>query len=203
MAVLLDKGAASTLLFRTPILALTFTTIVFTFYVTSNIIYNLLLHPNRKYPGPLLARTSRIWFVWSSNTGKFHLHLQKAHRTYGPVVRIAPNELSYISAGAWKQIYGPRPGKEEMTKDPIMYQNLISVGSLLTIDRQRHGSIRKLVSSSFSASALREQEVLIQSYADLFMSKLAELCRDGTGVVDMVPWWNVRLSHLLTGMNVC
>jgi hypothetical protein len=195
MAVLLNDGTASILLLRAPILALAFATVAFALYVTYHIIYNLFLHPNRKYPGPFLARTSRIWFVWSSNTGKSHLHLQQAHKTYGPVVRIAPNELSYISAGAWKQIYGPRPGKEEMTKDPIMYQNLISKGSMLSIDRQRHGFIRKLVSSSFSASALREQETLIQSYADLFVSKLVEQCRGGAAVVDMVPWWNVRMSH--------
>lgn len=30
----------------------------------------------------------------------------KLHKKYGPVLRIAPDELSYASAQAWQDIYG-------------------------------------------------------------------------------------------------
>lgn len=38
------------------------------------------------------------------------------HEKYGPVVRVAPDELSYVTEGAWKTIYGQR--SVEMAKDP-------------------------------------------------------------------------------------
>jgi hypothetical protein len=50
------------------------------------------------------------------------------HLKYGPVVRIAPDELAYIDSEAWKDIYGQRPGKEEVPKDPPFYDNASGVG---------------------------------------------------------------------------
>ncbi|KAI7789082.1 benzoate 4-monooxygenase cytochrome P450 [Diaporthe eres] len=39
------------------------------------------------------------------------------HQVYGPVVRVAPDEVSYTSETAWRTIYGQR--SVEMTKDPV------------------------------------------------------------------------------------
>lgn len=33
------------------------------------------------------------------------MKLKALHDIYGPVVRVAPNELSFITAEAWKDIY--------------------------------------------------------------------------------------------------
>jgi hypothetical protein len=40
----------------------------------------------------------------------------KLHEKYGPVVRISPNELSYITDDAWNDIYGKFPGKPQLLK---------------------------------------------------------------------------------------
>ena len=39
----------------------------------------------------------------------------------GDVVRWAPNELSFSSAEAWKDIYTPRKPGEIFVKDPMFY----------------------------------------------------------------------------------
>ena len=49
------------------------------------------------------------------------------HLKYGPVIRIAPDELAYIDAEAWKEIYGHRVGKGEVPKDPQFYENASGV----------------------------------------------------------------------------
>ena len=72
-------------------------------------------------------------------TGNAHVDTQKLHNQYGPVVRISPNALSFNTAQAWKgdprrtvnpsraerhhaDIYGSRVGKEQLEKDPTIFQ---------------------------------------------------------------------------------
>jgi len=38
------------------------------------------------------------------------------HEKYGPIVRISPNELSYITEDAWNDIYGKFSGKPQLVK---------------------------------------------------------------------------------------
>ena len=165
-------------------------------YLLWTIIYTLFFHPLRKYPGPLLARSSRLWYTWYFTRGQLHVACHEAHKKYGDVVRIAPDELSYIAAPAWKDIYGQRPGKAEMAKDSTFYGNVLSTGSLLMAPRERHGFLRKLLAHSFSASALREQESLVESYADLLVTKVTEASAEGTKPVNLVNWYSVSLSSI-------
>jgi hypothetical protein len=43
-------------------------------------------------------------------TGNQHLYYRSLHEKYGPVVRVSPNELSFISVEAREEIYGLRVG---------------------------------------------------------------------------------------------
>lgn len=64
-----------------------------------------LLSPLNKIPGPALAKhTSWIlkWHEFSANRTRY---IHKLHLKYGPVVRIAPNEVAFASQGAVKEIY--------------------------------------------------------------------------------------------------
>lgn len=40
--------------------------------------------------------------------GRASWKVRNLHVKYGPVVRIAPGELSYTTSSAWKKIYGQR-----------------------------------------------------------------------------------------------
>lgn len=68
--------------------------------------YDLFLHPLSSIPGPRLAAVSQLWkrrADWKARRAHFML---KAHEKYGPVVRIAPNELSFSDPGLLQQVYG-------------------------------------------------------------------------------------------------
>jgi hypothetical protein len=43
------------------------------------------------------------------------------HEQYGDVVRVGPDELSFATGDAWRDIYEYRPGHKETTKDPTWY----------------------------------------------------------------------------------
>jgi hypothetical protein len=41
------------------------------------------------------------------------------HEKYGSIVRVAPNEVSFIDARACKDIYGQRSGHKPFPKNPV------------------------------------------------------------------------------------
>jgi len=81
-------------------------------------LYRVTLHPLASYPGPKSWAASRIPFVIFSTRGTLHYKIAELHEKYGPVVRIAPNELSYTSEDAWTDIY--HTSRPQLKKDPAI-----------------------------------------------------------------------------------
>jgi hypothetical protein len=118
--------------------------------------------------------------------------LQKIHAQYGEVARTAPDELSFITPSAWRDIYGPGKAtvfKKDMKVYPRMVEN---VDSILTADNANHPRHRKLLNHAFSSRALREQEPLFKIYVDQLIQNLkARAAEDGSeSVVDLVKFYN-------------
>lgn len=147
------------------------------------------------YPGPRIAGATRLWFCYHLFRGDLHLAIHHLHLKYGEVVRIAPDELSYTHADGWMQIYGQRPGKPEIAKDPLFYATLNGgPASIVSAPRDRHAVIRKQMAPGFSERAMREQEAIIRSYAE---SMIGALKRNGEAkVADLTRWYNVSISNL-------
>lgn len=155
----------------------------------------MYLHPLSSYPGPRAAAAGRLWFTYHQLTGDMPFVVHELHEQYGDVVRVAPDELSFINPDGWNQIYGHRPGKPEFQKDPVFYNSISSgPGSIVRAPRDRHGYLRKQVSHGFSERALRDQEGAIREFADMFITRLKENGADGKVAQDLVKWFNVRYS---------
>lgn len=107
---------------------------------------------------------------------------------------MSPNELSFVRAGAWEDIYGHRLGNPSFPKDPLWHIPQVNgVRSILSANDADHSRIRRLLVHGFSEKALREQEPLIQSYVDLFMTRLLQKtaeARLGTATVNIAQWFN-------------
>ena len=73
-------------------------------------LYNVFLHPLRKYPGPFLCRANFLKWMLVQCKGESSNYLQELHKKYGKVVRIEPNSLSFIESQAWPDIYGHKTG---------------------------------------------------------------------------------------------
>ena len=166
-------------------------------------LYNIFLHPLSQYPGPPLAAATRLWYCYYAVRGKLAPCVHAAHQKYGEVVRIAPDELSYIDPRAFNDIYGHRIGKPELTKDPRFYQALSSgEGSIIKADRQRHGHLRKQASHGFSERAMKSRQHVIVDYADLMLDRLEECAATGKPVVNIVDWFNVSGAEILNVAHV-
>ena len=76
-----------------------------TLYWSLWIFYTRTLHPLASIPGPFWASVSRLWYMYRIYVGDMHHVQRKLHEKYGPVVRIAPNEVSTAELAALPKIY--------------------------------------------------------------------------------------------------
>ncbi|KAI8631877.1 averantin oxidoreductase [Xylariaceae sp. FL1651] len=161
-------------------------------------IYNTWLHPLARYPGPRLAAAGQWWMISSYFNGRTPTDLLKLHNQYGPVVRTAPNELSYINPSQWREIYGYKPqGQAEFAKDHKYFSGLKFDPIILTADRHYHGYIRKLLAHGFSEKSLRDQEPILKQYIDTMCRRLYEESQDGLQSVDILSWYNFLIFDFI------
>lgn len=97
--------------------------------------YNIFFHPLRHYPGPLLARATRLYHLYYDLSGAQHLKQKEWHDQYGEVVRVAPDELSYNSAQAWVDICGMCPETQSNAGFSLLYSTLMKGKAALAIDQ--------------------------------------------------------------------
>ena len=104
--------------------------------------------------------------------GTLPYRLDDLHKKYGPVVRVAPNELSFIEAAAWKDIYA----KKEYLRPDEFRNRLPGKDSdhFITADVETHARFRRIFNPAFSEKALREQEPTVQSYIGKMMNRCEE-----------------------------
>lgn len=126
-------------------------------------IYNVFFHPLRKFPGPLFAAASKIPNAWYSTIGESHRYVARLHATYGEIVRITPNELSFISEQAWKDIYmhrqdGSGKAVKQLPKNNIR-PNQNGVYSILDAPDDVHSRQRRMLSHAFSDRAVSLQSL--------------------------------------------
>lgn len=79
-------------------------------------LYRLLFHPLARIPGPFLAKVTRFWHTKQYASGQWHDISLELHRKYGPVVRIAPDEVSFVDAEALKKLYSYSKPAQKVSK---------------------------------------------------------------------------------------
>ncbi|KAI5213461.1 hypothetical protein AUEXF2481DRAFT_701441 [Aureobasidium subglaciale EXF-2481] len=172
--------------------------IIYSGYVVSQVIYRAFVHPLSNYQGPFLYAVSYVPYYLDMWLGRMHTVAKDLHDTYGDVVRISPTQLSYNTAGAWKDIYGHRPGKAQLEKDPSFYFKQKEGPSIFISDDADHSRMRRLVSYAFSTQALLEQEPLIMKYVNLLISQLwSEVRGPSHGTLDIVKWFNCTTFDII------
>lgn len=140
---------------------------------------------------------TRLPYIRFVLAGRSAQALKTLHEQYGEVVRIAPDELSFINGDAWKMIYGVRPGHGQKPKDMRFYPPTSGAPSIISANDADHSRFRRLLSHAFSDSSLRGQEPIIKTYVDLLMKRLHEKSENGKQALDMVAWYNFTTFDII------
>ena len=117
------------------------------------------------------------------------------HKQYGEVVRIHPDEISFIGSSAWKDVYNSHPPfpKPEFGTAPSPN----GVRPMMTTNTEDHDRQRRIFSHAFSTTALKEQEVLVGHYADLMVARLRERVANGEDTFDMMRWYQYATFDII------
>ncbi|KAK0118681.1 hypothetical protein ONS95_007564 [Cadophora gregata] len=146
--------------------------ILLVLYLILTTIYRLYLSPLSHFPGPPICAITRLsWLIAliRGHQSRFPLLL---HSQYGAIVRIAPNELSFTSPQAWKDIYAHHQGRPEMAKNLQLYSQQPGSTHILIANREDHTRFRRTLSHAFSEASMREQEGILQLYAGGLVERL-------------------------------
>ncbi|KAL8827067.1 MAG: hypothetical protein Q9170_007163 [Blastenia crenularia] len=155
-------------------------------------IRNAYFHPLSKFPGPKSAAATPIPFVKNLIKGDMVTWVMGLHAKYGEVVRVTPDELSFITPSAWQDIYTTKPQLPKCEKGVVKLPNGVPNLSAETVTEE-HTRQRKILSYAFSERALREQEDILKRYTDLLITKLHEQMpstEKPSATLDITQWYN-------------
>ena len=122
------------------------------------------------------------------------------HERYGPVVRIAPNELAFTEPEAWNDIYGLQSGRVQNKKDVAAYSPPAgdmfgdAVG-IVHADDGAHARLRRLYGQAFTPKAIEGLAGMLGRYADLLVRQLGRAV-ERDAVQDMSAWFNYTTFDL-------
>ena len=161
-------------------------------------IYNLYLHPLAKVPGPFWAKLNRVWIAKQSYGGQYHRTLIALHKRHGPLVRIAPNEVSVADPTAIKTIYGA--GTKFNKSDWYSVWQGHRVFDLFGERNEKiHGQQRRLVSRPYAMESLKDLEPYVDNTVQVFLDAMSQ--RHGQ-VIDLGKWVQLfafgKIHSLLT-----
>ncbi|RYC56143.1 hypothetical protein CHU98_g10064 [Xylaria longipes] len=136
-----------------------------------------------KFPGPRLGAATGWYETFhdlKSPGGQFMYRLQKLHKTYGPIVRLSPDEV-HISDSAWIDML--LVGSAQGTRDkyvPAANQAGTPEGVFGTSAHNTHRRRRAALSPLFSKSCVTGAEGLIYDKFDLLIQRIdTQIVRDG------------------------
>jgi len=117
------------------------------------VLYPFAFSPLRAIPGPWSFAISKWRLAYEDWTGSRTRKIYLLHQKYGPVVRIAPNEVSFNSLSALRAIYGPGSGFERTSFyqmfDVYGRKNLFTFHSVYD-----HAERKKILAHAYSKSVL-------------------------------------------------
>ncbi|OTA53185.1 putative cytochrome P450 monooxygenase [Hypoxylon sp. EC38] len=115
--------------------------------------------------------------------------MEKLHRRYGPIMRIAPDEVTFAQPEAWTDIL--RKDRPLFLKDPLWWaaQPDHHEALMTAIHPESHSRIRKLLAPGFTMRALKSQEKILHQYVDLLVERLCDQA-SRKSTIDIAPWLN-------------
>ncbi|TID12828.1 cytochrome P450 [Venturia nashicola] len=137
-------------------------------------IYARTLHPLANIPGPFWPSISRTWLMWRHHKGDIEIVERVLHQQYGPILRIAPDEVVVADPKYIPQIYRiQKPLQKTDWYIPWRPQGLDSQPDLFTQTNEKaHAAYRRIVGGVYSFSSIAKNEPGMDVILNLFMERL-------------------------------
>ncbi|ELR02056.1 hypothetical protein VC83_08524 [Pseudogymnoascus destructans] len=139
-------------------------------------LYRATLAPLSKLPGPWYSRFSDVILMYKEFTAHRRVYIHELHKKFGPVVRLGPNEVSFTSVEALKEIYQSGGSGYDKTE---FYNLFIQYGirtTFSTLQKRKHDQMKRYIAGSYANTSIMHFEVVdgIQERVRAFLRQCEE-----------------------------
>ncbi|KAJ5121867.1 hypothetical protein N7526_008804, partial [Penicillium atrosanguineum] len=135
-----------------------------------------LLSPLSKVPGPWYTRFTSLWLKYQEFTANRRESIHALHKKYGPVVRLGPNEVSFTSLDAIKEIYASGGSGYDKTEFYSLFKQFKTKTMFSTLPRDEHSKRKRLFAERYAMTNVMKAKPLaaINERALTFVSQCTE-----------------------------
>ncbi|KAJ1712536.1 cytochrome P450 [Aspergillus flavus] len=181
----------------------------FATYLALKALYNLYLHPLRKFPGPKLAAIGPYYEFYYDvmKDGMFLWEMERMHQVYdsspnnavlrqGPIVRVNANEIHIRDPHYYSTVYAGNHRSTDKYHDAVAAFS-VPQASLATIHHKVHRLRRSILNPYFSKAAVTRLESAINERIERMCSRLEETMHYGQ-VVDLDAGFAALTADIVT-----
>ncbi|KAK0736943.1 cytochrome P450 [Apiosordaria backusii] len=118
-----------------------------------------LLTPN-PLPGPLYARLTSLVLKYHEFTATRTAYIHTLHLRYGPVVRVAPNEVAFASAAAVKEIYCSNGSGYDKTEWYDLFKVYDRRTMFTTLGKSEHAKRKRVLADRYANSNIMKGGIM-------------------------------------------
>ena len=161
------------------------TCVLVLFQIAYLALYRLVLSPLARFPGPVLAGLTSWYEIYYDIIlpGQYMWKIQQMHKRYGPIVRIAPNEVHVDDPEYLDEIYaGASKNREKYAFQLRTLPVPLSMGGSRT--HMLHRRRREALNPFFSKRSVIELESVIKAKCEQ-LARVFEGKRDAGAVINL------------------
>ncbi|KIW64826.1 hypothetical protein PV04_09733 [Phialophora macrospora] len=128
--------------------------------VAAFLLYRFITSPINKLAGPWHTKLTSLGLIYHEWIGMKRLWLHGLHQKYGPIVRVAPNQVSFTSATSIKEIYASAGGGFPKTEVYLMFKQGGYINLFTALDHEEHSRKKRIFADRYSNSAILKPKVL-------------------------------------------
>ena len=131
-----------------------------------------------------LAKYTPLWILWRRFTKRENKTLYKAHKVFGPIVRLGPNEISVNSLEGLRVIYGGNFDKHAWY--PNVFSNYFIDNTFCMVKAEPHRERKRMFANVYSKSHLQSSKDVHDNAKALLFDRLLPVFQsaslDNTGL---------------------
>ncbi|KIW02724.1 uncharacterized protein PV09_06158 [Verruconis gallopava] len=148
-------------------------------YVTYKALSAISLVKRTRIPGPWYTNVTSIALKYHEFSKNRRLWIHSLHEKYGPVVRLAPNEVSFNNLEGLKEIYQSGGSGFDKTEFYDLFKQYGHRTMFSTLNKHDHAERKKLFADRYAMTNVMRPEIIdgIQKRA----MAVVEKCRESVG----------------------
>ncbi|KAI5460004.1 cytochrome P450 [Mariannaea sp. PMI_226] len=153
-----------------------------------------LKSPLSKVPGPVLSNFTSLILKWHEVNANRTMYIHHLHQKYGPVVRVAPNEVSFTSPAALKQIYGSGGSGYDKTEFYNLFRVYGRRTMFSTLNKADHAKRKRMFGDRYANSNVMKSIPIggIQERSKRFVQRCAQ---SPQGITDVFKKEDEEMMH--------